>query len=80
MNASPKRAEAEPDGEPKIILAAFDVQEAQAAACPILVLDIGAIHIDLLGLVIDLAPINLDLTAVSGPGNLLGNLLCAVAN
>jgi len=52
---------------------------AQQAACGILDLDIGAIHLDLLGLVIDLAPIHLDITAVPGAGNLLGNLLCAVA-
>jgi hypothetical protein len=50
-----------------------------APVCDILTLDIGAIHLDLLGLVVDLAPVNLDITAVSGPGNLLGNLLCAVA-
>ena len=49
------------------------------ATCGILDLDIGAIHLDLLGLVVDLAPIHLDITAVSGAGNLLGNLLCAVA-
>jgi len=49
------------------------------AACDILNLDIGAIHLDLLGLVVDLAPIHLDITAVPGAGNLLGNLLCAVA-
>jgi hypothetical protein len=49
------------------------------ATCDILNLDVGAIHLDLLGLVLDLAPINLDLAAVSGSGNLLGNLLCAVA-
>jgi hypothetical protein len=48
--------------------------------CPILDLDIGAIHLDLLGLVVDLAPVHLNINAVSGPGNLLGNLLCAVAN
>jgi hypothetical protein len=51
----------------------------QQATCDILNLDIGAIHLDLLGLVVDLSPISLDITAVSGPGNLLGNLLCAVA-
>jgi len=51
----------------------------QQASCGILDLDIGAIHLDLLGLVVDLSPIHLDITAVSGPGNLLGNLLCAVA-
>jgi hypothetical protein len=49
------------------------------ASCTILTLDIGAIHLDLLGLVVDLAPVNLDITAVPGAG-LLGNLLCAVAN
>ena len=46
--------------------------------CRILELDIGAIHLDLLGLVVDLAPIHLDITAQRGPGNLLGNLLCAL--
>jgi len=50
------------------------------ASCTILTLDIGAIHLDLLGLVVDLAPVNLDLTAVPGAGNLLGNLLCAVVH
>ena len=47
--------------------------------CPILNLDLGPLFLDLLGLEVDLAPIELDLTAVAGPGNLLGNLLCAVA-
>lgn len=50
-----------------------------APVCSILDLDIGAIHLDLLGLVVDLAPIHLNVNAVSGAGNLLGNLLCAVA-
>jgi hypothetical protein len=48
--------------------------------CPILVLDIGAIHLDLLGLTVDLAPVHLNISAQSGSGNLLGNLLCALAN
>ena len=47
--------------------------------CTILTLDLGPLHLDLLGLVIDLAPVNLDVTAVPGAGNLLGNLLCAIA-
>lgn len=51
-----------------------------AATCQILNLDIGAIHLDLLGLVVDLAPIHLDITAQSGPGKLLGNLLCALTH
>ncbi|GAB4216693.1 MAG: hypothetical protein OHK0022_58160 [Roseiflexaceae bacterium] len=48
------------------------------ATCDILNLDIGAINLNLLGLVLDLSPISLDLTAVSGAGNLLGNLLCGL--
>jgi hypothetical protein len=46
--------------------------------CPILQLDIGRIFLDLLGLEVDIAPISVDITAVAGPGNLLGNLLCAL--
>jgi hypothetical protein len=48
--------------------------------CPILQLDIGRIFLDLLGLQVDLAPIHLNITAVAGPGNLLGNLLCALVH
>jgi len=47
--------------------------------CPILNLDVGAIFLDLLGLQLETSEINIDLTAVAGSGNLLGNLLCAVA-
>jgi hypothetical protein len=47
--------------------------------CEILHLDIGPISLDLLGLQIDLSRIVLDITAQAGSGNLLGNLLCAVA-
>jgi|SRR6478609_1480233 len=50
------------------------------ASCTILTLNIGAIHLDLLGLVADLDPVNLNITAVPGAGNLLGNLLCSVAH
>lgn len=46
--------------------------------CDILFLDLGPIFLDLLGLELDLSQIVLDLDAVSGAGNLLGNLLCAV--
>jgi hypothetical protein len=52
-----------------------------AASCPILSLTIGPINLDILGLVITVPnPIVLNITAVPGAGNLLGNLLCAVAN
>jgi hypothetical protein len=50
------------------------------ASCSILTLNLGPLHLNLLGLVVNLNQVNLNITAVSGPGNLLGNLLCAVAN
>lgn len=56
------------------------VQAQQDHGCPILFLNIGPIFLDLLGLQLDLSEITLDLTAVPGSGNLLGNLLCAVAD
>ena len=49
------------------------------AVCDILFLDLGPISLDLLGLTVDLSRIVLDINAVPGAGNLLGNLLCAVA-
>jgi hypothetical protein len=51
----------------------------QAGSCNILTLDIGAIHLNLLGLVVDLSPIHLTVTGQTGSGNLLGNLLCGIA-
>jgi hypothetical protein len=47
--------------------------------CDILHLDLGPLSIDLLGLQVDLSRVILDITAEAGAGNLLGNLLCAVA-
>jgi hypothetical protein len=49
------------------------------ATCDILFLQLGPLDLDLLGLVIHLDQITLEITAEAGPGNLLGNLLCAVA-
>jgi hypothetical protein len=51
-----------------------------SGSCQILNLVLGPLHLDLLGLVIDLNQVVLTITAVAGAGNLLGNLLCAVAN
>lgn len=48
-------------------------------ACDILFLDLGPLFLDVLGLTVDLSAIQLDINAVPGAGNLLGNLLCAVA-
>lgn len=50
------------------------------ATCSILNLTLGPINLNLLGLVVHTNTIHLTITAVPGPGNLLGNLLCAVAN
>jgi hypothetical protein len=54
-----------------------DVSETQQA-CDILNLVLGPLHLDLLGLVVDLNQVVLNITAQPGGGNLLGNLLCAI--
>jgi hypothetical protein len=48
-------------------------------ACDILTLNLGPLDLDILGLRVALDPVNLLIEAVPGAGNLLGNLLCAVA-
>ena len=48
------------------------------ATCDILHLVLGPLHLNLLGLVVDLNQVVLDITAETGAGNLLGNLLCAI--
>ncbi len=52
---------------------------ATQAACDVLHLELGPLNLNLLGLVITLNQVVLDIDAQSGPGNLLGNLLCSVA-
>jgi hypothetical protein len=47
-------------------------------ACDILNLVLGPLDLNLLGLRIQLNQVVLDITAVPGSGNLLGNLLCAI--
>jgi len=49
-------------------------------SCTILHLDLGPIFLDVLGLQVTTNEIVLDITAVAGPGNLLGNLLCALVH
>jgi hypothetical protein len=61
------------------VTATSDVTVQQQASCPILHLAIGPINLNLLGLVVTTLPIVIDIVAVPGPGNLLGNLLCAIA-
>jgi len=53
---------------------------APAATCNILNLVLAPLHLDLLGLNVDLSQVVLTITAQSGAGNLLGNLLCAVTH
>src|SRR5207249_5628950 len=50
------------------------------ATCDILHLVLGPLDLNLLGLVVHLDQVVLDITAQTGAGNLLGNLLCAIAN
>ena len=61
--------------------AGLSLQQAPGiASCQILLLDLGPLFLDVLGLTVDLNEVVLDITAVAGAGNLLGNLLCAVVH
>jgi hypothetical protein len=51
----------------------------QLARCGILNLVLGPLDLDVLGLEVHLSRVILNIVAASGAGNLLGNLLCAVA-
>jgi hypothetical protein len=66
---------------PRAVTASSPVMHAtNTNVCRILNLVLGPLHLNLLGLVVNLNRVHLTITAVRGPGNLLGNLLCAVAN
>jgi hypothetical protein len=54
--------------------------EARPITCGILNLVLGPLDLNLLGLRVQLNQVHLVITAISGPGNLLGNLLCAIAH
>ena len=53
---------------------------SSSGSCTILHLVIGPINLNILGLTVTTNQIVLDISAQPGPGNLLGNLLCDVAN
>lgn len=53
---------------------------ANGGTCSILDLTLGPLHLDLLGLNVDLNQVHLTITGQTGNGQLLGNLLCGVAN
>jgi hypothetical protein len=63
-----------------IVVGLVSIPLAVTGTCPILHLTLGPLDLNLLGLMVHLNRVVLDITAQSGPGNLLGNLLCAVAN
>jgi len=56
------------------------VTQANPDSTPILHLHLGPINLNLLGLQVKTSEICLNIDAVSGPGNLLGNLLGGLAN
>jgi hypothetical protein len=53
---------------------------AATGGCSILDLTLGPLHLNLLGLVVDLNQVHLTITGQTGNGQLLGNLLCGLAN
>ena len=54
------------------------ITAAAIGSCDILNLVLGPLHLDVLGLVIDLNQVVLNITGTTGAGDLLGNLLCAI--
>ena len=61
--------------------AAQHVENGDSHVCDILTLEIPeGLHLTLLGLQVDTSGICLDVYAVEGDGNLLGNLLCSLSN
>jgi hypothetical protein len=66
----------------RAILRAIDII-GQHGTCAILHLELGPLQLDLLGLRVELdnchnGPVTVDITGQTGPGNLLGNLLCGL--
>lgn len=56
-----------------------------AGTCNVLNLSVGPVALNLLGLTVNLdncagGPVTVDVTAVQGPGNLLGNLVCGLSH
>jgi hypothetical protein len=54
--------------------------QTQQATCSVLHLVLGPLNLNLLGLRVHLNTVRLNITAIPGAGNLLGNLLCAVTH
>src|SRR3954452_16897940 len=62
------------------VVSSVITNQATGGVCRVLDLTLGPLHLDLLGLVVDLNQVHLNITAQPGPGNLLGNLLCSVSH
>ena len=62
------------------VTATISTPVAPSGSCEILHLELGPLDLNLLGLQVHLDRVVLDVTAQQGSGNLLGNLLCAIAN
>lgn len=56
----------------------FAVSQLDPVGCQVLDLVLAPLDLNLLGLVVHLDRVHLNITAVPGAGNLLGNLLCAL--
>jgi hypothetical protein len=56
----------------------FAVTQLDPIGCQVLDLVLAPLDLDLLGLTVHLDRVHLNITAVPGAGNLLGNLLCAI--
>lgn len=67
-------------GSSAAIVQSSGTTASQLGSCDVLLLDLGPLHLDLLGLEVDLSQVILDIDAQAGAGNLLGNLLCAVVS
>ena len=59
---------------------AVTIPVSASGSCSILTLTLGPLDLNLLGLKVHLNTVVLNITAQQGPGNLLGNLLCGIAN
>ena len=68
-----------PDREILIPVMGDTASAARGRPCEILNLVLGPLDLNLLGLEVHLNRVVLDIVAVPGAGNLLGNLLCAIA-
>lgn len=60
--------------------ASSSMHTSAVTGCGILHLVLGPLNLNLLGLHVTLNQVDLNVTAIPGAGNLLGNLLCGVAN